>query len=131
MGSPLDGLRRLAAASTGLLLTRAEFAALELAQARAQLMRWVVMALAVSLLALLGLIGLSAALVVAMWPQWGWATPVALAGVYLAAAAALAARLLRQIREAPPMLSQTLDELAKDRAALVAGAGADSQRPTP
>jgi uncharacterized membrane protein YqjE len=121
VSSPLDGLRRLASALGGLLLTRVEFASLELAQARVQFMRWLGMALGASVLAILGAVALSAALVVVLWPQWGWATLVALALVYLFGSFWLVRRLQHEVREAPPMLSQTLDELAKDREALLPG----------
>ena len=40
MASPLHSLRRVATASVNLLLSRAEFASLELAEARVQLLRW-------------------------------------------------------------------------------------------
>jgi uncharacterized membrane protein YqjE len=126
VASPLDGLRRLAAASVSLLLTRAEFASLELAQGRVQFMRWLGMALAAAVLGMLCLIALSAALVVLMWPQWNWVTLALLALVYFVASLWLVRTLQRDVQAAPPLLSQTLDELAKDREALFPGGrGAD------
>jgi uncharacterized membrane protein YqjE len=129
VSSPLDGLRRLAVASAALLLTRAEFASLELAQARVQFMRWLGMALGASMLAALGAIALSAALAIALWPQWGWVTLVLLGLVYLLGSLWLMRQLLREVREAPPVLSQTLEELARDREALLPG-GRGVERPS-
>ena len=129
MSSPLEGLRRLSAASVSLLLTRAEFASLELAQGRVQFMRWLGMALAAAVLGMLCLIAMSAAVVLALWPQWNWATLALLALVYLVASAWLVRRLQREVQAAPPMLAQTLEELAKDREALFPG-GRDADRPS-
>ncbi len=119
MTSPLDALRRLSTASVGLLLTRAEFASLELAQSRAQLMRWLGMALAVAVLALLGLMAASALLVGLLWSRWGWGTLLLLALAYALGALWLARRLQREVAGAPPLLAQTLQELARDKEALL------------
>lgn len=121
-------MRRLSAASLALLLSRAEFASVELAQARAQLLRWFVLALAGALLALLAVAAASAWLVVALWEHAGGFTLVALAAAFAAAAWWTLARLQREVREAPPLLAQTLQELAKDRDAL-AGSGAADEQP--
>ncbi|HXF44561.1 MAG TPA: hypothetical protein VNK91_00405, partial [Burkholderiaceae bacterium] len=75
----LDALRRMSAAAFGLLLTRAETAAIELGQARAAAVRWFVLALAAGLFALLALAAASAALTLALWPWLGWVTPALLA----------------------------------------------------
>lgn len=105
-------------ASAELLVTRAEFAALELAQARAQVVSWLALALAASVLAMLFLMALTAAIVLALWPLWGWTTLVPVALVFLLGALVLAQRLRREVREAPPLLAETLGELSKDREAL-------------
>lgn len=129
--SPFDALRRLSAASVGLLLTRAEFASLELAQSRAQLMRWLGMALAVAVLALLSLMAASALLVGLLWSRWGWGTLLLLALAYLLGAAWLVRRLQREIAVAPPLLAQTLQELSRDREALLPEDKAAAAGPPP
>jgi uncharacterized membrane protein YqjE len=123
VASPLESLRRLSAASAGLLLTRAEFATVELAQARAQLMRWLGLALAACALAMLALAAGTGAVVVVLWPQWGWLTLLAFALAYGGLAAWLVLRIRREVRQAPPLLSQTLHELARDRDSLLGEAG--------
>ncbi len=127
MASPIDALRRLSAASVNLLLSRAEFASVELAQARAQLMHWLLLALGVLLLALLGLLAATALFVALLWPVLGWVSLLLPAIAYLLGAVLVFQRLQREIEGAPPLLSDTLQELAKDRDAFrgqVAGATA-------
>jgi uncharacterized membrane protein YqjE len=114
----IAALRRAAHSALALLVTRAEFASVELSLAREQAMRWLLMALTASVLAMLGLIALSAALVVALWDRFGWYAVAALALLYCASAAVLVARLLYEVAHAPPLLAQTFAELAQDRAAL-------------
>lgn len=127
MPSPLDAVRRLSAASLALLLSRAEFASVELAQARAQLLRWFMLALAGALLALLAAVAASAWLVVALWERAGWITLAVLAAAFAAAAWRVLLRLQREVRAAPPLLAQTLQELAKDRDALARSGAADDE----
>jgi uncharacterized membrane protein YqjE len=115
VASPLDAVRRLSAAAVNLLLARAEFASLELAQARAQLMRWLLLALGALLFALLGLLAATALFAIVLWPALGWVAVMLPAAVYLLGAVFLMWRLQREIAEAPPLLSETLQELAKDR----------------
>lgn len=120
-------MRRLSAVSLALLLSRAEFASVELAQARAQLVRWFMLALAGALLALLAAVAASAWLVVALWERAGWVTLALLAAAFAAAAWWVLVRLQRDVRDAPPLFSQTLQELAKDRDALAASGAADDE----
>lgn len=127
MPSPLDAVRRLSAASLALLASRAEFASVELAQARAQLLRWFMLALAGALLALLAAVAASAWLVVALWERVGWITLAVLAAAFAAAAWWVLLRLQREVRAAPPLLAQTLQELAKDRDALARSGAADDE----
>jgi uncharacterized membrane protein YqjE len=115
-----NALIRFAAGATALLQIRAEQASLELAQARAQLARWAGWGLAVAVLALLALGTASAWLAVLLWDRWGAATLLLLALVYGAAALWMLLRLRREIDSAPPLLAQTLQELARDREALLA-----------
>jgi uncharacterized membrane protein YqjE len=109
---------RVFQSALSLALARAEFAAVELSLARSQAMRWVLLALGASVLALLGLIALSAFVVALLWDRYGW-WPVGLLGLlYCAGAAWLAWRVLSDIANAPPLLAETFAELARDRAAV-------------
>lgn len=125
--SPLDAVRRLSAATVNLLLSRAEFASLELAQARAQILRWFTMALLTMVLLLLTLIVGSALLTVVLWPQLGWITLAVLLAVYALGAALVLRKLVGEVAAAPPVLSQTLQELSNDRDIFVARARESAQ----
>ena len=116
-------LRRLLASASSLLLTRAEFASLELAQARGQVVRWLVLALAIAVLALMTLLVLSALLVVVLWASLGWITLAVLLVLYGGLAGWGLATLRREVATAPPVLDETLRELRNDREALMAGLG--------
>lgn len=118
--SPLDAVRRLSAATVNLLLSRAEFASLELAQARAQALRWFALSLLVMVLLLLTLIIGSALLTVALWPQFGWITLAILLAVYGLSAWLVFRKLMSEVSAAPPVLSETLQELSNDRDVFVA-----------
>ena len=119
MPSPLEAVRRLSASSLNLLLTRAQFASVELAQSRAQLMRWLGLALSGAVLALLALLAASALLVIVLWERAGPLTLLALAVLYAAAGYAVVRRLQRELSAAPPLLAETLAELAQDRDAIL------------
>ncbi|NOT87074.1 MAG: hypothetical protein HOP03_02715 [Lysobacter sp.] len=120
MASPLDAVRRLSAATVNLLLSRAEFASLELAQTRVQLIRWVALALFAMVLVLLALIAGSALVTVALWPRYGWITLAVLFALYGVSAVLVFRKLTGEISAAPPVLSATLRELSNDRDALLA-----------
>jgi uncharacterized membrane protein YqjE len=119
MATMLGSLRRLTSDAAALLLTRAEFASVELAQARAQLARWAGLALGAAVFALLGFGLASAWLTLALWPWLGAVTLLLLALGFGLASVLLATRLRREVESAPPLLEQTLQELARDRAALM------------
>lgn len=123
MASPLDAVRRLSAATVNLLLSRAEFASLELAQTRAQLIRWVALALFAMVLVLLALIVGSALLALALWPHYGRITLAVLFALYALGAALVFRKLMAEMSAAPPVLSATLRELSNDRDALLARTG--------
>ena len=118
--SPLDAVRRLSAATVNLLLSRAEFASLELAQARAQVLRWFALSLLVMVLLLLALMVGTALLTVVLWPHLGWITLAVLLAVYALAAWLVLRMLMGEVAAAPPVLSQTLQELSNDRDVFVA-----------
>lgn len=121
--STLQALRRLFASSLALARTRAEFAAVELAQARAQLLRWFGLAAMVLALATLATVAASALAVVLLWERLGWITLAALALLYATAALLTARHLAREVDGAGPLLGETLTQLGQDCEAL-AGAGA-------
>lgn len=121
MAPPMDVMRRLSAATADLLLSRAEFASLELAQARARFIRWIVLALFAMLLLLLALIAGSTLLAVTLWPRFGWITLAVLFAVYALAAWWVFRMLASEVSAEPPVLSETLRALSDDRAALFAG----------
>jgi uncharacterized membrane protein YqjE len=123
VASPLDAVRRLSAATVNLLISRAEFASLELAQTRVQLIRWIALALFAMVLVLLALIAGSALLTVALWPHYGWITLAVLLAVYVIGAVLVFRKLTGEISAAPPVLSATLRELSNDRDAFLADTG--------
>lgn len=116
----MDALLRLLRSALGLALTRAEFASVELSLARAQLMRWLLLALAAAVLGMLGLIALSALIVLVFWDRYGWVPVGLLAILYVGAAGWLLLRVLEEVAVAPPLLEQTFAELARDREAVLA-----------
>ena len=115
---PNGALRRMVRAGGALLVARAEFASVELALARAQLMRWLLLALLALLLGLLGLLSLTALVTLLLWPVLGWGALLLAAIVYVGAAVWVVRRLLHEVATAPPLLHETLQELMRDRDAL-------------
>ena len=125
----MESPRRLPRMVVSLLLTRAEFASVELSLALARLMRWLLLALGAAVLGLLGLFGASAFLVLALQERFGpWPLAV-LALLYGGAAVWLVWRVVREITAAPPLLEQTFLELARDRDALFAKGAASGATP--
>jgi uncharacterized membrane protein YqjE len=124
---PLGALRRVSARSLTLLLSRAELAALELGQARTRAVRWLFLSLACTAVFALALLAASAALVAALWDRFGVLTLVVLGLVFAVAGFLVLLRLQREIDTAPPILSATLAEFAKDRDAFF---GEDDTAPT-
>jgi uncharacterized membrane protein YqjE len=114
----LPSWRRAGQSLMGLALARAEFASVELTLAAQSALRWLLVALATCVIAMLALIALSAAVVVALWEHLGWYPLAALALLYCGSTALLVAWLLRSVAGARPLLSQTFAELAKDGAAI-------------
>lgn len=125
---PLHALRRIGARSATLLLSRAEFAALELAQARGQLMRWLMLTLAAAVVLQLALIAGAAALAALLWDRFGPFTLVALFLLFGGAGVLLVMQVRREIAATPPLLAETLAELGKDRDALFGGESATAHR---
>jgi uncharacterized membrane protein YqjE len=135
VASPLvESLRQLGAVSSKLLLSRAEFASLELAEARVQVLRWLAMALLATSLLVLALIAASALFVVLLWPVLGWVALLLVVIAYALGALILGLRLRREVAQAPPPLSETLRQLAQDRDAFArrgeARAQAEAREPS-
>lgn len=118
MASPLENLRRLTATALDLLLARAEFASLELARSRSQLLRWLVLAVLALIFALLSVLAASALLVALLWPALGWKALALLLVLYLVGLSVPALRLRRELKQAQPPFSETLAELRRDREAI-------------
>jgi uncharacterized membrane protein YqjE len=130
VASPLiQSLRRLGAAGSKLLLSRAEFASLELAEARVQLLRWLALALLATSLLVLALIAASALFVVLLWPLLDWVALLLVVLAYALGALVLGLRLRREVAQAPPPLAETLRQLAQDREAFARRGEAPSAEP--
>lgn len=124
-GASHGAMRRLARTAAALITARAEFASVELGLVRAQLVRWLLLALLALLLGLLGLITLTALVAMMLWPLIGSAALLLPALAYLAGAGWVMHRLMREVDDAPPLLSETLQELARDREALLDAVAGD------
>ena len=111
-------LGKAAKAASSLLLTRAEFAAVELTQNATDALRWILWALAATALLALTLIAATATIVALLWPWLGWIALGLLTLTYAIATAYLLYRLHRALQSRRPLLAQTLAELSKDREAL-------------
>lgn len=108
-------LGRAARAASALVLTRLEFAALELSQRGAEALRWLLWALVAMIGGMLTLFTLTATIALALWQRIGWySVPVLCAG-YAALTAFIVYRLWRALRRSPALLHETMAELAKDR----------------
>ena len=110
--------RRAGQSLLALALARAQFASVELTLAAQAGLRWLLVALATCVIAMLALIALSAVVVVALWDRFSWYPLAALALLYCGSTALLAGWLMRSVATAQPLLSQTFAELAKDGAAI-------------
>jgi uncharacterized membrane protein YqjE len=117
------------AAAAALLLARAEFAVVELTGAGAAALHWLLSALAATALLALTLVSLTATVVLALWERAGWYSIGILALVYAAVTVFAIHRLLRRLRNWPPVLAQTLSELSKDREALFGHHPAEGAEP--
>jgi uncharacterized membrane protein YqjE len=106
---------------------RASFALLELADARDALLRMLLLGAVALAAALLGLVCLSALVVVLFWDALGWRILLILAVVYAALAALLMQRAMRIVADGRLGLPVTMAELDKDRAALFGDAAGGSE----
>lgn len=117
----VQSLRRLAATALALVVTRGELAAVELSEARDRIAGWALAALIGGVLLLAALLTVSLLVAAVFWDSYRWQAIGLLALAYGAAGTWLIARVRREVNAAPPLLSATLAELARDRAALSSG----------
>jgi uncharacterized membrane protein YqjE len=106
---------------------RASFALLELADARDALLRMLLLGAVALAAALLGLVCLSALVVVLFWDALGWRILLILAIVYAALSALLMQRAMRIVAEGQLGLPVTMAELDKDRAAIFGDAAGEGE----
>lgn len=109
----------LARNALGLALTRIELAALELGEARGQLMKLLLTGLLCVLAACFALGWGSVLIVVLAWPLMGWTILAAIAAVFALAAWLLYRRLMALLAEDKLGMPATMAELRKDRDALM------------
>lgn len=128
-GGPPPGivksLRRLASTALALVVTRGELAAVELAEARERMAGWALAALVGGVLLLAALMTISLLVAAVFWDSYRWQAIGLLALVYGIGGTWLIVRVKREVHAAPPLLSATLAELGRDRAALSSDSGSD------
>jgi uncharacterized membrane protein YqjE len=123
----LNSAGGLAGSVLKLFGVRASFALLELADARDALLRVLLLGAVALAAALLGLVCLSALVVVLFWDALGWRILLILAVAYAALAALLMQRAMRIVAEGRLGLPVTMAELDKDRAAIFGKAAAEGE----
>jgi uncharacterized membrane protein YqjE len=111
-------LREMPAQLAAMLTTRAEIAALDLAEARDRLLRSLALGAMAAVLMLATLMTLSLWVAAIFWDGPRGLALGVLTIVYLAAGLWLVLAVRRDFASAPPLLAQTLAELQKDRDAL-------------
>lgn len=111
-------LRRLLAQCVSLLATRGELAAIELADARDRMLRWLAFGLVAAVLLLAALMTTSLWLAALFWDGPRALVLGLLALAYAAGGAVLIGIVRREVANAPSLLEQTRTELQKDREAL-------------
>jgi uncharacterized membrane protein YqjE len=120
----LQSLRNLAATAVALVQTRLDLLVTELEEERVRLLQVLFWAAGALFAIVLGVLLLVMLVVVLFWDSHRIAALAVLAGLFLAAGAAMAAAVGARIRERPRMFSATLAELGKDRESL-------TDRPSP
>jgi uncharacterized membrane protein YqjE len=118
----LASLRQLAAKLLGIGRTRLELLGIELAEEKARLLGLLLLAVAGMLFLLLALLLGSFLLIVLFWDSARYLAMAVLVGVYLVLGLALLAMVRARIANHPPPFEQTLAELERDRAVLMAEA---------
>lgn len=123
MSGTLDALRRVGIGILGLLRTRAEFATLELAQARERLLGWCIRGLIAAHLAMLAVAAATALLSALLWPHLGPWSLLPFVLLFGGTAWWMLRRLVREIDQAPAPLAETLRQLGEDQRAMSAAFG--------
>lgn len=113
-----DSLRSLVSNVAAMTRTRLELASIELAEEKNRLMQHAFLGLLGLIFLALGLIGLTALIVILCWDTYRWQVLAALVALYFGIAAYCLLRVRRDLRSAPPMFEATLAELDKDKEAL-------------
>ncbi len=108
---------------------RVSYALLELADARDALLRVLLLGAMALVAVLLGLVCLSALVVVLFWDALGWVILLILAVIYAALAVLLLQRALRMVAEGQLGLPVTIAELQKDRAAIFGNPSGNGESP--
>ncbi|WP_420226858.1 phage holin family protein [Pigmentiphaga litoralis] len=130
---PLVGsLRSLAATSVGILKTRLELVAIELAEEKTRLMGLLILALAGLLCLAIGLLMFSFLVVVAFWDTDHRLLSIVLVGlVYLLLGIGMLFAVRKKAIDAPIAFEETLAELERDRELLAGDAPDDAYRSRP
>lgn len=125
----LSSLRALAATSVGILRTRLELVAIELAEEKSRLMGMLLVALAALLCLALGLLMFSFLIVAVFWDTKYRHLAIALVGAaYLLVGLVMLFMVRRQASHSPIAFEDTLAELQRDRDMLASVADAESRR---
>jgi len=122
----VGSLRSLAATSVGILKTRLELVAIELAEEKSRLMGLLILALAGLLCLAIGLLMFSFLIVVAFWDTDHRLLSIVLVGlVYLMLGIGMLLAVRKKAIDAPIAFEETLAELERDRE-LLAGDDPDA-----
>jgi len=122
----VGSLRSLAATSVGILKTRLELVAIELAEEKSRLMGLLILALAGLLCLAIGLLMFSFLIVVAFWDTDHRLLSIVLVGlVYLVLGIGMLLAVRKKAIDAPIAFEETLAELERDRE-LLAGDDPDA-----
>ncbi|TMS56822.1 hypothetical protein MW7_017310 [Imbroritus primus] len=113
-----DSLRSLLGNVAAMARTRLELASVELAEEKARLMQQAFLGLLGLAFLSLGMIALTALIVILCWDTYRWQVLAGLVALYFGIAAYCLVRVRRQLQDAPAMFEATLAELDKDREAL-------------
>lgn len=113
-----DALRRAAGTALAMLQSRVELATLELGEAGQRLFSAALMAVFGVLMLIAAVVMLTVWVVMLLWDPYGPAVLAAFGVLYLLIAAVLWVAVSVKLRNQPPLLAATLDELRRDAAAL-------------
>ena len=128
----VGSLRSLAATSVGILKTRLELVAIELAEEKTRLMGLLILALAGLLCLAIGLLMFSFLIVVAFWDTDHRLLSIVLVGlVYLLLGIGMLLAVRKKAMDAPIAFEETLAELERDRELLAGDEPDEAYRSRP